>query len=332
MVSIPNLTSVVKATRVIIDTDPGIDDAAAIFMALGSPEIQVEALTTVFGNAPVASSTRNALRILEAARRTNIPVYEGVGKPYNGTVPMFAAHVHGSDGFGDEPWPLPTTICRPRHAVIELIERVLQSPGEITLVTLGRLTNIALALRVEPRLAEALHAIVVMGGAVRVPGNATPVASANLWGDPEAADVVYRSGARIVQIGLDVCNQVEISLEQQRRVWQAQSSATRLLETLTPCLKQSYNQRGLLRHPEGIRYNDVPAMAYVVDASLFTCRDVYIRIETQGQDTRGQTVADVEQQSGERPNVTVAFDVDVPRLTELWVDRVKRLCPTSPEL
>jgi inosine-uridine nucleoside N-ribohydrolase len=327
-----NILQAATTTRIIIDTDPGIDDAAAILMALGSPEIQVEALTTVFGNAPVTSSTRNALRILEAAHRTDVPVYEGVGKPYNGNAPMFAAHVHGSDGFGDGTWPLPTTSCQPQNAVIELIERVLQAPGEIALVALGRLTNIALALSVEPRLAKALQTIVVMGGAIRVPGNASPVASANLWGDPEAADVVYRSGARIVQIGLDVCNQVEISLEQQLSVWQAQSPATRLLETLTPCLKRSYNQRGLLRHSGGVRYNDMPAIAYVIDASLFTCRDVYILIETQGHYTRGQTVADMEGQSGEKPNVTAAFEVDVSRLTALWIERVTRLNPTAPSV
>ena len=325
MVSTHHPAQDIKATRVIIDTDPGIDDAAAILMGLASPEIHVEALTTVFGNTPVANCTRNALRILEAARRTDIPVYEGVGKPYNGTAPMFAAHVHGADGFGDGALPLPTTTCQSRNAILELIDRVLESPGEITLVALGRLTNLALALSVEPQVASALRAIVVMGGAITVPGNASPVASANLWGDPEAADVVYRSGAKIVQIGLDVCNQVEISLEQQQSIWQTQRPATQLLEALTPYLKQSYQQRGLLRHPAGVRYNDVPAMAYAIDASLFTCQDVYIRIETQGQYTRGQTVADLEGQTGEKPNATVAFGVDASRLTRLWVERVKTL-------
>jgi inosine-uridine nucleoside N-ribohydrolase len=165
----------------------------------------------------------------------------------------------------------------------------------------------------------------VMGGAVTVPGNITPVASANLWGDPEAADVVYRSGAKIIQIGLDVCDQVEISAAQQQRVWQANTAATGLLQALTPCLQASYRQRGLLRHPDSIRYNDVPAMAYVVDPSLFTCRDVHVRIETQGQLTRGQTVADLRGQGSAPPNVTVAFGVDAARLTALWVERVGNL-------
>lgn len=170
-----------------------------------------------------------------------------------------------------------------------------------------------------------MQAIVVMGGAVTVPGNASPVASANLWGDPEAADIVYRSGANVVQVGLDVCDQVEISLAQQHSVWQRQSSATQLLEAITVYLKNSYRQRGLLQDADSVRYNDVPAMAYAIDTSLFTCRDLHVRIETQGPLTRGQTVADVHGQTGEAPNVTVALEVDAPRLTQLWMDRVKSL-------
>ena len=314
-----------QAVQVVIDTDPGIDDMAAILMGLGSQELQVEALTTVFGNASVTQSTVNALRLLEAAGRTDIPVYQGVGKCYNFTEPTYAAQVHGTDGFGDVVWPLPTTPQQRRHAVFELIERILGAPDEITVVCLGRLTNVALAISVEPQVATALRSLVMMGGAITVPGNATPVASANLWGDPEAADVVYRSGAKIVQIGLDVCDQTEISAAQQRHVWQANTAATQLLQALTPCLQASYRRRGLLRHPDSIRYNDVPAMAYVIDPSLFTCRDVHVRIETQGQLTRGQTVADLRGQGSAPPNVTVAFGVDAARLTHLWVERVGEL-------
>jgi inosine-uridine nucleoside N-ribohydrolase len=143
-----------QGRRIIIDTDPGIDDAAAIFMALGSPELQVEALTTVFGNAPVSQSTQNALRILEASQRPAIPVYEGVGKPFNSTEPAFSAHVHGTDGFGDVSWPLPTTSPQQRNAVVELIDRVLAAPGEITVLALGRLTNLDLAISIDPQVAQ----------------------------------------------------------------------------------------------------------------------------------------------------------------------------------
>jgi inosine-uridine nucleoside N-ribohydrolase len=325
MISSRTISPGVQATRVIIDTDPGIDDVAAILMGLGSRELRVEALTTIFGNASVTHSTVNALRLLEAAGRTDIPVYQGVGKCYNFTEPMYAARVHGADGFGDIAWPLPTTPPQRRHAVLEIIDRVLSTPGEITVVALGRLTNLALAISVEPQVAAALRSLIVMGGAITVSGNITPVASANLWGDPEAADVVYRSGAKIVQIGLDVCDQVEISATQQQRVWRANTAATRLLQTLTPCLQASYRQRRLLRHSDSIRYNDVPALAYVIDPSLFTCQDMHVCIETQGQLTRGQTVADLHGQGIAPPNVTVAFGVDATRLTDLWAERVGNL-------
>jgi inosine-uridine nucleoside N-ribohydrolase len=183
MVSDDTILPGVPATRVIIDTDPGIDDVAAILMGLGSQELRVEALTTVFGNASVTQSTVNALRLLEAACRTDIPVYQGVGKCYNFTEPTYTIQVHGTDGFGDVAWPLPITPAQRCHAVLEIIDRVLGAPGEVTVLALGRLTNLALAISVEPRVATALRSLIVMGGAITVPGNITPVASANLWGE-----------------------------------------------------------------------------------------------------------------------------------------------------
>jgi inosine-uridine nucleoside N-ribohydrolase len=311
--------------RVIIDTDPGIDDAAAILMALGSPELGVEAITTVLGNTPVERCTLNALRILESANRPDVPVYQGVGKPFSFAEPAFAPHIHGSDGLGDTGLPMPLLKPQPRNAVLEIIGRALESPGELTLLAIGRLTNLALAISVEPRVASALKEVVVMGGAVTVPGNASPVASANLWGDPEAADIVYRSGARVVQIGLDVCTRVEISHEQQERVWQADTPATRFLKTITSYIQQAYNRRGRLRHPGGVQYNDVSAVAYAIDPSLFECRDMYVRIETKGELTRGQTVAYPGWQTNAQPNAAVALSVDAARLTELWAERVSGL-------
>ena len=314
-----------KVKRVIIDTDPGIDDAAAILMALGSPELEVEAVTTVFGNTPVKNCTTNALRILEAAGRPEIPVYEGVGRPFSFAEPTFAAHVHGEDGLGDAGLPLPRIKPQSRHAVLEIVDRVLAAPGEITLLAIGRLTNLALAISLEPGVASALKEVIVMGGAVTVPGNASPVASANLWGDPEAASIAYRSGARIVQIGLDVCDQVEIPRDQQEKVWEADTPATRLLEAITPYIKQAYARRGRSRDPEAVRYNDVPAVAYAVDPWLFECREMSVRIETQGELTRGQTVADLDGSTGSKPNATVALGVDAARLIRLWAERVRGL-------
>ena len=311
------------AKRVIIDTDPGIDDTAAILFALGSPELQVDALTTVFGNVSVEHCTTNALRILEAAGREDIPVYPGSGRPFGMGEPAFAQYIHGSDGLGDSDAPEPTTSAQSRNAVMEIIDRVLESPGEITILAIGRLTNVALAINVEPSIVDAMAEVIVMGGAVTVPGNVTPVATANLWGDPQAADVVYKSGVKVVQVGLDVCRKVEFTPEQLAETWSADTRGTRLLQGAVAFIQQAYNRRGRLSNPAGAQFNDVPAVGYAIDPSLYTMREAFVRVEHLGEMTKGQTVADFEGQTGNPSNTTVAVDVDVPGLTNLWVERVR---------
>ena len=255
--------------RVIIDTDPGIDDTAALLFAFGSPALEIEALTTIFGNVSLEQCTRNALTILQVAGRPDIPVYQGVSRSFGLGDPPYAPHIHGSDGLGDTNLPIPDILMQERNAVIEIVDRVLASPDEITFIALGRLTNLALAINIAPQIAESLKEVVVMGGAVSVPGNATPVATANIWGDPQAADVVYRSGARIAQVGLDVCREVEFSPEQLQRVWQTDTPATQLLNKAVSFIQAAYNSRGRLRNPDGAQFNDVPAMAYAIDPTLF---------------------------------------------------------------
>ena len=278
--------------RVIIDTDPGIDDAAAILLALASPELSVEAITTIYGNGPVETCTSNALRVLDAARRTDIPVYRGVGKPLlRAPNEGWASQVHGIDGLGDSDFPFPAKPVEVRHAVLEIVDRVMASPGDITILALGRLTNLALALSLQPELAQAVAEVIVMGGAVSVPGNVSPVASANLYEDPEAAAIVYSSGAPLVQVGLDVCDQVSVSSAQLDQIRQAGTSSTRLLAAATPHLRRSYIDRGLLGGADGVRYNDMPAVAFAIAPDLFRTIDYYVEIETLSPITRGQTVA-----------------------------------------
>ena len=311
--------------RVIIDTDPGIDDTAAILFALNSPELHIEALTTVFGNVSVEQCTVNALRILEAAGRSDIPVYQGAGKPFGLWEPAFAQYIHGGDGLGDSDAPFPTTGARDRNAVLEIIERVQAEPGELAFIALGRLTNLALAINVEPTIADMLTEVVVMGGAVSVPGNVTPVATANIWGDPQAADVVYRSGAPIAQVGLDVCREVEFSPEQLATTWAADTPATRLLQGAVAFIQQAYNRRGRLRNPRGAQFNDVPAMGYAIAPHLYATRQAYVRVEHRSEFSDGQTVADFDDLTGNPPNAAVALEVDAPELTNLWVERVRTL-------
>jgi len=341
------LVQCLSLKRVIIDTDPGIDDAAAILLALASPELCVEAITTIYGNGPVEVCTGNALRILHAAGRADIPVYQGVGKPLlRHPNPGWASQVHGADALGNASFPLPPTppAVPPseggtaggsthyqggtaggspgRHAALEIIDRVMASPGQVSLLALGRLTNLALALTIDPRLAQSVAQIIVMGGAVRVPGNASPVASANLYEDPEAASLVYASGAPLVQVGLDVCDRVTVSQEQLHRIGQANTDPARLLSAATPCLQSYYRSRGLLTDAEGVRYNDMPAVAFAIDPSLFGARDLYVAIETHSPLARGQTVADLRNTTGRPSNARVCLEVDAARLAALFTQRL----------
>lgn len=312
--------------RVIIDADPGVDDAAAIFLALASPELSVEAITIVYGNGPVDLCADNALRILDAAGRLDIPVYRGAGKPLLRDPSLtWASPVHGADALGNTNFPLSegtSKLIRSRHAALAIIDQILASPGEITLLALGRMTNIALALALEPDLSQKVAAIILMGGAIFVPGNVSPVASANLYEDPEAAAILYSSGVPLVQVGMDVCDRVEVSQGQLDQIWQVGTPTTHLLAAATPCLQSYYRGRGLLADPNGVHYNDVPAVAYAIDPTLFGTQDFYVTIETQSPLTRGQTVADRRNLSGNPTNTRVCLEVDVPRLTTLFTERI----------
>src|SRR6476620_1064047 len=157
-------------SRIVIDTDPGIDDALALFFALASPKVQLEAVTTVGGNVSVDKTTRNALSLLELAGRSDVPVARGADRPLLRPA-VYADYVHGRNGVGDVELPEPQHSPATLHAVEMIVQTILGAPGEITLVALGPLTNLALAARVEPRIAEAVREVVIMGGALRVPGN-----------------------------------------------------------------------------------------------------------------------------------------------------------------
>jgi inosine-uridine nucleoside N-ribohydrolase len=211
-----------------------------------------------------------------------------------------------------------------RHAVYELVERVMARPGEITLLALGPLTNVALALSLEPRLASALVELIVMGGAVLTHGNVTEVATANLYNDPEAAAMVYQSGAPVVQVGMDVCQQVAIPEAHLERFRHTPTPLTQLLTRITPTLVQSYAERGLRRLGTGVHYNDVPAVAYAIDPSLYEAREYHVRIAIHDPLTRGQTVADVIQRWPYPPNAKVLMEVQAERLADLFTTRVLR--------
>lgn len=311
--------------RVIIDCDPGIDDTAAILLALASPELEVVAVTTTYGNASVETCTANARRVLAAAGRSDIPVFMGAGKPLlRPANEGWASHIHGGDGLGgviDGVGTAPSGPLADKHAALAITEAVMAEPGELTILALGRMTNMALALSLEPRVAGAVQEIVVMGGAVTVPGNVSGVATANLHEDPEAAAIVYRSGAPIAQVGLDVCNRVTVSPAQLDAIAKAGPPATQLLSEATGYLREAYIRSGRVRADEGIRYNDMPAVGYAVNPGLFTARPAFVEIETHSELTKGQTVADW---NAAEPNANICLEVDSAALTAMFTERLCR--------
>jgi inosine-uridine nucleoside N-ribohydrolase len=308
--------------RVIIDTDPGIDDAAAIFFALTSGALQVDALTTVFGNVEVEQTTRNALSLLEVAGRSDIPVYQGTARPLI-REPTFAKFIHGENGLGNIEIPLPSSRPAPGGAVEAIISRIMSAPGDITLIALGPLTNLALALRLEPRAARNLRELILMGGAVSTWGNVTPAASANLYNDPEAASIVYRAGVPLVQV---VCRPTVISHANLARIREADTPMGRLLLQMTPFIEQAYRKRGVkvVLEGRGIQYNDVVCMAYAVKPDMFKTENLYVEIETRGTFTTGETVADFEGRWGKEPNTRVCLGVDVRGVAELFTECLSR--------
>jgi len=312
--------------KIIIDTDPGVDDSMAIFFALRSPELDVIGLTTVFGNVHTDLATINALRLLEIAGRSDIPVVQGASDPlagpFNGPVPF----VHGDDGQGNVHLPPPRTRPREGSAAAFIVEQVMAAPGEITLVPLGPLTNIALALRLEPRLAQNVREVVLMGGNALCPGNATPAAEANIHNDPEAADVVFGTGWPVTMVGLDVTHQVNMTRAHLERYAQAQNPLAQHIARIVPFYRDYFESQ--IPGMDGIYVHDSSAIAYAIDPTLFVTERWPLRVETQGI-SRGRTWPFLGQGNQDRlgpwqgrPPVNVCVGVDAERLLALELSRL----------
>jgi inosine-uridine nucleoside N-ribohydrolase len=276
---------------VIYDTDPGVDDAMALYFALAHPAIDVIGITTTFGNVTVEQAAINAL-YLTAIAGQNIPVTQGVARPLCKPPEAPPAHIHGADGLGNLPLRVPTSNqLDPRSSAQFIVDMAHERPGEITLVAVGPLGNLSLALKLEPRLPQLLRQVIIMGGTILEPGNVSPVAEANIWNDPHAADDVFTAGCKLTMVGLDVTHRVILPLALFKQIADRHRHlATDTLHHAVGFYANVYS--GLYPHVaqiHGCFGHDVLAFIYLTNPELFTIESGRIRVATEGL-AQGQTI------------------------------------------
>jgi len=318
--------ALVAPKKVIIDTDPGIDDAMAIFFALNSPELDVIGLTTIYGNVQTTTATANAIHLLEFAGREDIPVSQGFKTSLRGAVKnRMADFVHGSDGLGNT---YPTLSDRKPIDTFGpdfLLQKVNEFPGEITIVALGPLTNLAKAVEDDPTFAKKVGQIIILGGAFSVNGNVNPAAEANIYGDPEAADIVFTCGADILVVGINITHQVYWTVEDLKELGMSESKFGKYLYAVSNFYaayhKEAYDIDAIYLH-------DPATMVAAVDPSLLTYAEGVVRVQHTGI-CKGLTVLNHTCKKWHdptewcnRPAVKVAVSVDAGRVAALLKERL----------
>jgi inosine-uridine nucleoside N-ribohydrolase len=305
--------------RILLDCDPGHDDAIALLLALASPEVDLVGVTTVHGNQTLEKTTVNALKLLEFVGRTDVPVAAGAARPLR-REPFVAEYVHGVSGMDGPTLPQPTTAPDPRHAVDFIAETIEASSEPITLVPTGPLTNVGLFLARYPGVAAKLERVVLMGGAYGE-GNVTPAAEFNIWVDPEAADRVFQSGLDVTMIGLDVTHRAIFGPEPTARLRSAGrvgAMVAELLEFYSRFHRQSYGWDGSPIH-------DAVAMAHAFKPGIVQTRHVGVKVDCGEELGRGRTNCDLRGRVGWEANAHVAVEIDAGAFVELMVERISSL-------
>jgi purine nucleosidase len=309
--------------KIIIDTDPGQDDAAALLLAFASPaELEILGVTTVAGNVPLVLTSRNARIVCELCGRQDIPVFAGAERPMVRKL-VTAEHVHGKTGLDGADLPEPTMPLQQQHAVDFIIETLRrEEPGTVTLCTLGALTNVGLALQRAPDIAPRIRELVMMGGGFFEGGNITPAAEFNIYVDPHAAAAVFAAGIPVVMMPLDVTHQL---LTRKTRV-------ARIAEIGTPVARAMVGWLEFFERFDEEKYgsdggplHDPTVIAYLLKPELFSGRHCNVEIEMQSELTMGMTVVDWWRVSGRTPNAQVMRNVDADGFFDLLLERFARL-------
>jgi inosine-uridine nucleoside N-ribohydrolase len=305
---------------ILVDCDPGQDDAIALLLAVASPEVVVLGVTTVAGNQTIEKVTVNALRVLELAGRGDIGVAAGADQPLVGEL-VVAADAHGETGLDGPDLPAPQGRPVEQHAVEFLAERLLASARPVTLVPLGPLTNVALLLAERPEAAERIERIVLMGGAI-AEGNMTPSAEFNIWVDPEAAAHVFASGLDVTMVGLDVTNRAVLTAahaDRLRRQGPVGEAVAAMLDFYGAFYREAYDHGGCPVH-------DALAVAHVIRPGLVETQRRHVEVDVSDGICRGRTVVDMRRRTVlPEPNARVAVDVDVPGFISLLLERLPQL-------
>lgn len=309
----------VTKVPVVLDCDPGIDDAMAILYGLRAPEVDIVALGTVWGNIDIDTATVNAVRLLEIGGRPDIPVAKGAGRPLIGTEPTFAELVHGPAGTGNAILPPPSGQHTAEHAVTQMIRLAYERPGELTLVAVGPLTNLGLAVATDPGIATRYKEVVIMGGAFLIPGNVTPVAEANIWHDPEAAQIVLEAPWPVTLVPLDVTERALVTGEMLDQLRDTSTPAGRHLHEISDIYFTAYEARiGRRESP----MHDALALGIAADPTLIQRAPLTrVDIELDGAHTRGMTVGDLRAIPNlERANARVVMTAAGDRFVRRWFD------------
>ena len=315
-------------TRIILDTDPGVDDALTVLLALASPEIQLEALTTICGNIGIEKTTRNALAVLELANASHIPVARGCESPLVSLLGKSGEAVHGTSGLGQANLPEPKAQPVKQHAIDYLIERILAEPGQITLFTIGPMTNLALAIRKDPRIVPAIKELIIMGGAIRQGGNVTPLAEFNIHADAHAAHIVFHSGIPITLVPLDATYKCLLTYADIEHLNRINSRIARFVRDSTSDYMDFYRKyEGF----DGCALHDPLTLAVILAPELFTFEEHHVDVDISGGVGNGNTFADFMKVSKKPANMRVALDVRGRDFVELFLQRMETLCRSMEE-
>jgi inosine-uridine nucleoside N-ribohydrolase len=300
--------------KIILDCDPGHDDAIALLLAAHHPAIDLLAITTVAGNQSVEKTSLNALKICSLANIRHVPIARGMDRPLLRPA-RYAENIHGTSGLDGPHIPEPDLALTSQHAVDLIIDLVMGSTGDITLVPTGPLTNIAAAMRREPEIISRIKAISLMGGAIGL-GNTTPAAEFNIWCDPEAAAIVFGCGCPITMVPLEVTHQALATEDIVQGLRASGRAVASVVADLLVFFAETYhNVFGFSAPP----VHDPCAVAAVIDPTILRSHQMHVEIETAGQWTAGRTICDVYGQLGMAANVQVGYALDVPRFWEMLI-------------